>query len=105
MSNHFFAVFFASDHFSKWFFNRFVVTSKPEKKSSGSLQRFLGIRCTIAAGGPARAARLGPLAPIPGGYGATDSEKSLQEAKWFLSGLDAASNPYIFHTILPNVYN
>ena len=38
---------------------------------------------------------------IPGGYGATDSEKSLQEAKWFLSGLDAASNPNIFQTIWP----
>ena len=47
----------------------------------------------------------GPQAPIPGGYGATDSEKSLQEAKWFLSGLDAASNPNIFQTIWPNVDN
>ena len=48
---------------------------------------------------------MGPLAPIPGGYGATDSEKSLQEAKWFLSGLDAASNPDIFQTIWPNGFD
>ena len=41
----------------------------------------------------------------PGGYGATDSEKSLQEAKWFLLCLDAASKPDIFQTILPNGFD
>ena len=34
-------------------------------KWSHFLQRFFGIRCTIAAGGPARAARLGPRPQSP----------------------------------------
>ena len=38
----------------------------------------------------------------PGGYGATDPEKSLQEARSFFSGLEAATNPYIFQISLPN---
>ena len=39
---------------------------------------------------------MGPLAPIPGGYGATDPEKSLQEARSFLYGFDAATIQIFF---------
>ena len=40
----------------------------------------------------------GPQAPIPGGYGATDPEKSLQGARsFFFSGFDVTTKPLKNH--------
>ena len=69
------------------------------------MQRFFRIRCTIAAGDWGQGAQTRRPGGSPGGYGAMDSEKFLQEAKWSLSGLDAASKPDIFQTIWLNGFD